>query len=73
MTYTVEHFSCLFAIGVSSLRSRTKNGVDIIKDQVTLGVPLKMDPKTERFTGNDAANAMFTRPYRAPYIVPEQV
>jgi len=46
------------------------NGVDIDKDKVTLGVPLKMDPATERFVGNDKANEMLTRPYRAPYIVP---
>ncbi len=50
-----------------------KNGVDLAKDQLTLGVPLKMDPKTEKFPGNDAANALLTRKYRAPYIVPEIV
>lgn len=49
------------------------NGVDVTKDQVTLGVPLKMDPKTERFLGNDAANRMLTRNYRAPYVVPQNV
>ncbi len=51
----------------------SKNGVDITKEQVTLGVPLKMNTKTEKFLGNEAANAMLTRPYRAPYIVPEKV
>ena len=49
------------------------NKVDISKTPLTLGVPLVMDPKTEKFTGNDAANAMLTRPYRAPYIVPDKV
>jgi predicted dehydrogenase len=49
------------------------NGVDITKDQVTLGVPLTMDPKTEKFRGNRKANAMLTRDYRAPYVVPEKV
>lgn len=48
------------------------NDVDIAKDKVTLGVPLKMDPKTERFLDNDKANELLTRPYRAPYIVPEK-
>jgi len=38
------------------------NGVDIAKDKLTLGIPLKMDPKTERFIGNDKANALLTRP-----------
>ena len=46
------------------------NGVDIATEKVTLGLPLKMDPKTERFIGNRKANALLTRPYRAPYIVP---
>ena len=50
-----------------------RNDVDITKDQLTLGVPLKMDPKTEKFPGNAAANALLTRNYRAPYIVPEKV
>lgn len=50
-----------------------KNGIDLTKEQVALGVPLKMDPKTERFLGDDKANEMLTRKYRAPYIVPEQV
>jgi predicted dehydrogenase len=50
-----------------------KNGVDITKDQVTLGVPLKMNPKTEKFIGNPSADKLLTREYRAPYIVPENV
>ena len=50
-----------------------KNEVDITKDKVTLGVPLKMDSKAERFLGNEKANTMLTRNYRAPYIVPQKV
>jgi predicted dehydrogenase len=50
-----------------------KNDVDVTKDKVTLGVPLKMDGKTEKFMGNEKANAMLTRNYRAPYVVPEKV
>jgi len=50
-----------------------KNEVDITKDQIALGVPLKIDSKTEKFLGNAKANEMLTRKYRAPYIVPEQV
>ncbi len=38
-----------------------------------LGEELRFDPKTERFLGNDAANSMLTRKYRAPYIVPDNV
>jgi predicted dehydrogenase len=49
------------------------NGVDIKVDQLTLGEFLKMDPKTEKFIGNAAADKLLTRDYRAPYIVPEKV
>jgi predicted dehydrogenase len=50
-----------------------KNNVDIAKDKLSLGMPLKMNGKTERFENNEEANAMLTRKYRAPYIVPEKV
>jgi predicted dehydrogenase len=47
------------------------NEVDLAKTKAGLGVPLTMDPKSERFAGNDKANAMLTREYRKPYVVPE--
>ncbi|HCN77781.1 MAG TPA: dehydrogenase [Verrucomicrobiales bacterium] len=50
-----------------------KNGVDISKDLLTLGPVLGMNPETERFTGNDAADAMLKTNYREPYVVPEIV
>jgi predicted dehydrogenase len=50
-----------------------QNQVDLKATQATLGVFLTMNPKKERFVGNEAANAMLTRPYRAPYVVPEKV
>jgi predicted dehydrogenase len=34
---------------------------------------LEFDPKTERFVGDSDANAMLTRDYRKPYVVPDQV
>lgn len=37
------------------------------------GRTLTFDPKAERFSGDEAANALLTRPYRAPYVVPSQV
>ena len=48
------------------------NNVDLDKTPLTLGVPLIVDAKRERFTGQDAAraNKMLTREYRAPYTVP---
>ncbi len=46
------------------------NGVDIAKEWVTIGVPLKMDPKTEKFLGNAKAAELLTRPYRPGFVVP---
>ncbi|PYV15104.1 MAG: gfo/Idh/MocA family oxidoreductase [Acidobacteria bacterium] len=34
---------------------------------------LEFDPKAERFVADDAANAMLTRDYRKPYVVPNKV
>ena len=36
-----------------------------------LGRTLKFDPATERFVGDDQANAMLTRAPRPPFVVPE--
>ena len=49
------------------------NGVDLDATKATLGVALTMDPKSERFIGNDDASKMLTREYRQPYVVPEKV
>ncbi len=37
------------------------------------GHTLTIDPATGRFIGDDKANAMMTRVYRKPYVVPEKV
>ena len=42
-------------------------------EKATLGAPLTLDPKTERFVGNDKANEMLTRKYRKGFEVPENV
>jgi hypothetical protein len=34
---------------------------------------LEFDPKSEKFSGDAAANAMLTRQYRKPYVVPDKV
>ena len=49
------------------------NGVDITSEKVTLGLPLNFDPKSERFLKNRKADALLTRPYRAPFVVPNKV
>ena len=48
-----------------------RNGVLLDKTPATLGMPLVMDPATERFPDNAEANALLTRNYRAPYVVPD--
>jgi len=49
------------------------NGIDLAKDTATFGLPLTVDPKTERFTGPDSApaNALLRREYRKPFVVPQ--
>jgi predicted dehydrogenase len=49
------------------------NQVDLHQTPLVLGAVLKLDPKTRRFTNNPGANALLTREYRAPFVVPEQV
>jgi len=48
-----------------------RNGIDLSKPQVTLGPWLNMEPKAERFIDNDAANALLSRDYRQPFVVPD--
>ncbi len=38
-----------------------------------MGRELDFDPKKERFTSDADANAMLSRNYRAPFVVPEKV
>ncbi|MBL9189634.1 MAG: Gfo/Idh/MocA family oxidoreductase [Opitutaceae bacterium] len=49
------------------------NRVDLAKTPLTLGVPLTLAPGKEAFTGEFAkeASPLLTRPYRAPFIVPD--
>jgi hypothetical protein len=49
------------------------NGIRLDETKAVLGPWLKMNPKTERFENNDAANELLTRKYRAPFVVPEKV
>jgi predicted dehydrogenase len=49
------------------------NDVDVNTTPLTLGVPLKMEPRHEVFQGNPQANQMLTRNYRTPFVVPAKV
>lgn len=51
------------------------SSVDIKLAETTyqVGRTLTLDPKSEKFVGDDEANSLLTRPYREPYVVPEQV
>ncbi len=46
------------------------NGVDIEKERLSLGPCLKIDSAAEKFIGNPAADALLTREYRKPFVVP---
>ena len=50
-----------------------KNEVSLAEYPLTHGPTLKMNPKTERFTNNEAANKLLTRNYRKPFVVPKNV
>jgi predicted dehydrogenase len=50
-----------------------KNKVDLNKTKATLGRVLKMDPAQEKFIDSTDADAMLTREYRKPFVVPQKV
>ena len=49
------------------------NGIDLASAKYRLGRTLRFDTKTETVPGDPEANALLTRTYRAPFIVPEKV
>ncbi|MFN7564880.1 MAG: Gfo/Idh/MocA family protein [Prosthecobacter sp.] len=61
---------------VQDTLERTKHylaeaGVELDKTQLTLGQHLRVDGDKESFLDNPAANALLTRKYRAPFVVPK--
>jgi predicted dehydrogenase len=48
-------------------------GLDLSKNTYQLGPMLKFNPGKEKFVDNTDANKLLTRPYRAPFVVPEKV
>jgi hypothetical protein len=48
-----------------------ENQVDLSKSTFSLGEVLNLDTKNESFVNNPKADAMLTREYRPPYVVPK--
>ncbi|MCO6454403.1 MAG: Gfo/Idh/MocA family oxidoreductase [Pirellulaceae bacterium] len=46
------------------------NKVSLDEAKLGMGLALRVDTATETIVGNDAANAMLTREYRKPFVVP---
>jgi predicted dehydrogenase len=47
--------------------------ISLDSNTYTVGRVLNFDPKTEKFVGDEQANALLTRDYRAPFVVPTTV
>ncbi|MCL2745122.1 MAG: hypothetical protein FWE67_14860, partial [Planctomycetaceae bacterium] len=59
---------------VSAVMKNTTDALPGLENpQWTLGPKLAFDPTKEQFVGNAKADALLTRDYRAPYIVPKNV
>lgn len=46
------------------------NELDANSTTFKIGAALEFDPKTEKFVNNSAADALLTREYRAPFVLP---
>ncbi|MED5449456.1 MAG: gfo/Idh/MocA family oxidoreductase, partial [Planctomycetota bacterium] len=58
--------------------AKVRDNLEVVGEKLSqssyyLGRPLNMDPKAERFLDDKDANAMLTRNYRKPFVVPETV
>jgi predicted dehydrogenase len=50
-----------------------ENGVRLEESTYRLGRSLRIDAAREKFVGDREANALLTRPYRRPFVVPDKV
>ncbi len=48
------------------------NGIDVERSSYRLGRELAFDPATERFVGDEQANALLTRAPRPPFVIPDK-
>ncbi len=46
------------------------NDIDLTKTPMAMGAFLEINPRTERFRANPQADALLTREYREPFVVP---
>lgn len=53
-------------------RHLADNNVDVEKHKLTLGPLLQIEPGQEKFAGNARANALLTREYRKPFVLPTE-
>ncbi len=49
-----------------------ENSVDLERSRLTLGRALRLDSEEEKFLDNSSANALLTREYRKPFVVPAE-
>jgi predicted dehydrogenase len=50
-----------------------ENDVDLEKSKLTLGLPLRVDSEKEKFVDNASADALLTREYRKPFVLPAAI
>jgi predicted dehydrogenase len=55
-----------------TIRHLEENQVDLEESKLTLGPLLHIDPAWESFLDNPQANALLTREYRRPFVVPTE-
>ena len=58
------------AVLARTLAHLDASGVDVCRERICLGLPLRFDPVAEVFLGPREANRMLTREYRQPFVVP---
>ncbi len=62
------------AEGFASIRAHlAEHEIDVAEQPLTLGPWLAVDSESETFVDNAEANALLTRPYREPFVVPEAI
>ena len=49
-----------------------ENNVDLEASKLVLGQALRLDPEKEQFLASSSANALLTREYRKPFVVPAE-